>query len=124
MRRRIIWICAFIPLSLSGCFYSESDFVRVEPGKRTSLGWVIVEAAEAEGFLVRVGSLTYRRIIEPYMVDDEITFESAVSAFAAFAEKQVLQRGYCESAFVPERARKLHGSHAPPEMHIYVECRR
>lgn len=124
MRGRTTWISAFILLSLSGCFYSATEFVRVEPGKHTSLGWVTVEEAEAEGFLVRVGSLTYRRIIEPHMKDNEITSESAVSAFAAFAEQQVLQKGYCESAFVPERAWHLYGSNAPPEMHIYVECRR
>ncbi|MBW9266987.1 MAG: hypothetical protein K1565_15785 [Candidatus Thiodiazotropha sp. (ex. Lucinisca nassula)] len=134
MRRYIVWSCVFILLIISGCFYSNTDFVRVEPGKHvpvpentkpnTTYGWVKVNRSEAKGFMVRVGNLTYKRIIKPYMVNGDITFEAAVSAFAAFAEKEVERRDYCESAFVPEKARKLYGSNTQPEMNIYVECRR
>jgi len=117
---------------LTGCFYSHTDFVRVEPVKyvpppsepipNTKFGWIKVSETEAQGYVVRVGDLTYQRIIESHKVDGEITFEAAVAAFASFAEQQVEEMQYCSSAHVPEDARKLIGSNTPPEMHIYVEC--
>jgi hypothetical protein len=117
---------------LSGCFYSHTDFVRVEPVKyvpppsepapNTKFGWVKVNQADAQGYLVTVGDLTYQRIIETNERSGEITFEAAVDAFATFAEKKVEEMHYCEHAHVPEDARKLIGGNTPPEMRIYVEC--
>jgi len=117
---------------LSGCFYSHTDFVRVEPVKfvpapstpkpNTTFGWVEVSKDEAQGYVVRVGDLTYQRIIEPHKVDGEIKLDAAVNAFASFAEEKVVALHYCSSARVPENARKLIGGNTPPEMHIYVEC--
>ena len=134
MRKYFGCCYVIVLLSISGCFYSNTDFVRVEPGKHvpvpaeprpnSTYGWIKVDRNEAQGFMVRVGSLTYKKIIEPHMVNDDITFEVAVSAFASFAEKEVEKRGFCESALVPEKARKLYGSNTPPEMYIYVECER
>lgn len=126
-------MCASLVTSLlSGCFYSRTDFVRVEPVKyvpppsepipNTEFGWVKVRQAEAQRYLVTVGDLTYQRIIEPDKRSGEITFESAVDAFAAFAKKKVEEMHYCKHAHVPEDARKLIGGNTPPEMRIYVEC--
>jgi len=126
-------MCASLGTSLvSGCFYSHTDFVRVEPVKyvsppsepvpNTKFGWVKVSRAEAQRYLVTVGDLTYQRIIEPNKRSGEITFEAAVDAFATFAEKKVEEMHYCKHAHVPEDARKLIGGNTPPEMRIYVEC--
>lgn len=87
-----------------------------------NFAYVEVSKDEAQGYIVRVGDLTYQRIIEPHKIDGEITFEAAVNAFASFAEEKVVALYYCSSAQVPEHARKLIGGNTPPEMHIYVEC--
>ena len=126
-------LCASVTASLlSGCFYSHTDFVRVESAKyvpspskpipNTQFGWVKVNQAEAQRYLVTVGDMTYQRIIEPRRRNGEITFETAVDAFARFAERKVEEMHYCEHAHVPEDARKLIGGNTPPEMRIYVEC--
>ncbi|MCW8930500.1 MAG: hypothetical protein OQL19_09710 [Gammaproteobacteria bacterium] len=93
-----------------------------KPKPNTTFGWVEVSEDEAQGYVVHVGDLTYQRIIEPHKIDGEITFEAAVNAFASFAEEKVVALHYCNSARVPEDARKLLGGNTPPEMHIYVEC--
>lgn len=118
--------------SLLGCFYPRTDFVRVEPVKyvpppsepipNSQFGWVKVGQDEAERYLVTVGDLTYQRIIEPNKRSGEIAFESAVDAFATFAEKKVEEMHYCKHSHVPEDARELIGGNTPPEMRIYVEC--
>ena len=131
--RKLAILCISLSTGLlSGCFYSHTDFVRVDPVKfvpapstpkpNTAFGWVEVSKDEAQGYVVRVGDLTYKKIIEPYKVDGVITLKAAVNAFASFAEEKVVALKYCNSARVPENARKLIGENTPPEMHIYVEC--
>jgi len=128
-------VILFVSLStghLSGCFYSHTDFVRIEPVKfvpapsapepNATFGWVEVSKDKAQGYVVHVGDLTYRKIIEPHKVDGEIPLEEAINAFASFAEEKVVALHYCSTARVPENARKLIGGNTPPEMHIYVEC--
>ena len=115
-----------ITATLLGCIYSHTDFVKVEPSKRiqnTENGWISVSEDQAQGYKVRVGDLTYQRIIEPHKVNGEIDLETALSAFASFAEKQVVRMEYCNTAVVPESSRKLVGSNSPPEMWIYVVCK-
>jgi len=118
---------------LSGC-YAHTDFVVVEPVRYvppppaptpgSTFGWVPADAGKADGFKVRVGDLTYQRIIEPLKKDGEITREQAVSAFSAFAEIEVVRRQFCTAAFTPPEARQLVGSKTPPEMETYVRCTR
>ena len=122
---------SFCLVLLSGC-YAHTDFVVVEPVRYvappstptpdSTFGWVATAADQAEGYRVRVGDLTYRRIIDPLLKDGEITKEQAVSAFSAFAEKEVVRRQFCASAFTPPEAQHLVGSNTPPEMEIYVRC--
>jgi hypothetical protein len=117
--------------TLIGC-YGHTDFVVVEPKRYVSpppqpipnsqFGWVTTTPDLAERYLVRVGDLTYQRIIEPHRVNGQLTQEAAINALAAFAEQEVVRKKYCASAETPKDARKLIGSNTPPEMHIIVVC--
>ena len=127
--------CACLGLSvavLAGCYFPSTDFVKVEPVRfvpppavpipNSRFGWVEVNPAEAQRYKVRVGDLTYKKIIEPQRVNGAITYEAAVSSLADFAVRQVIEAGYCRSAYVPEGEQRLIGSQRPPEMWMYVEC--
>jgi hypothetical protein len=115
----------------SGC-YGHTDFVIVEPVRyvqpptmplsEARFGWVSTTADKAERFRVRVGDLTYQRIIEPHKIRGEITTEAAISALAGFAEAEVVRQQFCAAASTPPDARQLVGSNTPPEMRIYVRC--
>jgi hypothetical protein len=115
--------------SLSAC-YAHTDFVTVEPiryvpihrAPNSSSGWVTTDVVNAERFRVRIGDLTYKRIIEPYMIDGKLSAEVAITALATFAEQEVVKQGFCTEAVTPADSRKLIGSNTPPEMWISVVC--
>lgn len=116
---------------LPGC-YGHTDFVIVEPVRfvmpsaksvpNSRFGWLETSVDRAEGFRVRIGDITYQRIIQPYKKDGKITFDEAVSALSNFAESEVVRRRFCASATTPAESRRLHGLSTPPEMVIYVQC--
>jgi hypothetical protein len=118
---------------LSAC-YGHTDFVRVEPVyyvpppakpiPNTTFGWVETTTVNAQGFRVRVGDLTYQRIIEPLKKHGEVTTEQAAAALDTFAVKEVVARGLCREAFAPPRAVLPGGFNNPPETRAYVECRK
>ena len=126
------WSVGLAAVTLGGCYFPSTDFVKIEPVKyipppselipNSTFGWVEVSPSEAQGYRVRVGDITYERIIEPHKVRGEITYEAAVDALARFAVQQVIEAHYCDSAYVPESSRRLVGSQRPPEMWMYVEC--
>ncbi len=114
----------------AGC-YAHTDFVVVEPVRyvppaapvvNARFGWVNTTVDKAERFKVRVGDLTYQRIIESHKVRGEITHEAAISAFSNFAEAEVVRQKLCSAASTPADARQLVGSNTPPEMWIQVQC--
>ena len=117
---------------ITAACHGSTDFIMIEPVRYvppppepipdSSFGWIPTSPDDAERFVVRVGDITYQRIIEPYKVNGKITTDAAVSAFAAFAEREVVKHSYCSFAKVPEDARRLIGFNAPPEMYIAVEC--
>jgi hypothetical protein len=117
---------------LSAC-YANTDFVAVDPvmyvpppssvpAHEEGFGWVKTTSDRADRFRVRVGNLTYRRIIEPHKVQGGITTDAAISALASFAEEEVVRQKLCVNAKVPVEARRLIGSSTPPEMWIDVQC--
>ena len=126
------WCLSLGIAALAGCYYPSTEFVKIEPVRyvpppnspqpNSRFGWVEVSRTEAQVYRVRVGNLTYQKIIEPYKNGEEISYEAAVNAFAEFAVRQVIGANYCKFAHVPQHSRQLFGSQRPPEMVMYVEC--
>lgn len=121
-------------LALCTSCYPDTDFVRVEPihyvppppapTPNSTWGWLETSAANATRYRVRVGGLTFDRIVEPSKINGTLNTEAAVSAFASFAEQQVVKAGFCSEAKAPAPpgTRRLIGSQHPTEMWMYVEC--
>ena len=131
-RRPVIVLGILLSLAaITGC-YRSADFVIVEPVRYVPVppkpipdgmyGWLRTTADKAERFKVVVGDLTYQRIIASHKVRGEITTEAAISAFADFAEAEVVKQRFCSAAFTPADARRLVGSNTPPKMWIFVRC--
>jgi hypothetical protein len=130
--RASLLICVVVSAAVAAGCYAHTDFVVVEPVRyvppptapvsNARFGWVRTTPENAERFKVRVGDLTYERIIEPHKKSGTVTLEDATSAFSAFAEAEVVRQKFCPAASTPADARRLIGSNTPPEMWIYVQC--
>ena len=132
MKIRAVAISAMF-LYVTGCAYlpSVKNKLSVRPvkyvpcwenmGPNTSCGSVTVPTHEAEGFVVVVGWKRYEEITEP-RTGAKSSREEKESRFFDFAAQEVVNRGYCDAAHVPDGKRNIMGWEGSGDRGVYVTC--
>lgn len=90
-------------------------------GPNTACGSVTVPPDEAEGFVVIVGWKRFSDLTDPADTG-KVTGQERFSRFSEFATKEVVTRGFCNAAFVPENRRNIMGWEGSGDRGIYVVC--
>lgn len=117
---------------LPGCailFPEDPDLVFVKPVKfvpctntSSTCGRVPVSPDQADGFDVIVGYRRFRSIAHDCLTKDICKEDEVVRLLGAFAEKEVISRGFCKSAEVPSNRRRVLGWEGSGNRGVYVTC--